>query len=67
MSSCKDMITTERTIMLVGATGSGKSTLVDGIANYVLGVNWDDNFRLTAIDLEADEKSSHKNQVFYFV
>ncbi|XP_062572461.1 uncharacterized protein LOC134241282 [Saccostrea cucullata] len=45
----------ERTIMLVGATGSGKSTLVDGIANYVLGVNFEDPFRFSLVTLEKDE------------
>ncbi|XP_045178579.2 uncharacterized protein LOC123538489 [Mercenaria mercenaria] len=51
-----------RTIMLVGATGTGKSTLVDGIVNYILGVNWDDPFRFTVIDLEQEEKDREKNQ-----
>ena len=49
--------------MLVGETGSGKSTLVDGIVNYVLGVNWNDPFRYTLVDLEEEEKSRLKNQV----
>ena len=49
--------------MLVGATGTGKSTLVDGIVNYVLGANWEDPFRFTVIDLEQEEKDRIKNQV----
>lgn len=55
----------EKTIMLVGATGSGKSTLVDGIVNYVMGVSFDDPFRFTLVQLEEEEKRTH-NQVFYF-
>lgn len=51
-----------KTIMLVGATGTGKSTLVDGIVNFVLGVKWDDPFRFTVIDLEQEEKDREKNQ-----
>ncbi|XP_045203650.2 uncharacterized protein LOC123556762 [Mercenaria mercenaria] len=51
-----------KTILLVGATGTGKSTLVDGIVNYVLGVNWDDPFRFTVIDLETEEKDRENNQ-----
>lgn len=52
----------EKTILLVGATGSGKSTLVDGFVNYILGVNFDDPFRFTAIRLEDEEMKTH-NQV----
>ena len=49
--------------MLVGATGTGKSTLVDGLVNYILGVKWDDPFRFSIIDLEQEEKDRHQNQV----
>lgn len=52
----------EKTIILVGATGSGKSTLVDAIVNYVMGVNFDDPFRFTLIQLEDEEYQIH-NQV----
>ncbi|XP_060601645.1 uncharacterized protein LOC132754913 [Ruditapes philippinarum] len=48
--------------MLVGATGTGKSTFVDGIINYLLGVTWEDPFRYTIIDLEAEEKGRIQNQ-----
>lgn len=48
----------EKTIMLVGATGSGKSTLVDGIVNYVMGVHFEDPFRFTLIQLGDEEISN---------
>lgn len=51
----------EKTIMLVGATGSGKSTLVDGIVNYVLGVQFNDPVRFTLV-LEKEENNK-KSQV----
>lgn len=35
----------ERSILLLGARGSGKSTLVDAIINYVTDVSFADNFR----------------------
>lgn len=44
----------ERVLMVVGATGAGKSTLINGISNYLLGVNWSHNFRFKLI---TDEKS----------
>lgn len=52
----------EKTIMLVGATGSGKSTLVEGIVNYVMGVRFEDPFRFTFIQFEEGENKTH-NQV----
>lgn len=51
--------------MLVGATGSGKSTLVDGIVNYIMGVSFGDPFRLTMVTLEDEEKKNN-NQVIQF-
>lgn len=52
--------------MLVGATGSGKSTLIDGFANYLFEVNWEDDFRFTLVNLEDEEKRRHKDQVTFF-
>lgn len=47
----------------MGATGSGKSTLVDGIINYASGVSWKDPYRFTLVDLEKEEQN--KNQVMF--
>lgn len=57
----------EKTIMLVGATGSGKSTLVDGIVNYVMGVSFDDPFRFTLVQLEEEEKKTHNQVTFILI
>ncbi|XP_074506018.1 uncharacterized protein LOC141776383 isoform X1 [Sebastes fasciatus] len=38
------------TIVLFGATGSGKSTLINGMINYIVGVEWEDTFRFQLID-----------------
>ena len=48
-----------KTILLMGATGSGKSTLVDAMVNYILGVQWNDPFRFKIVQ---DEKRSSQAQ-----
>lgn len=49
----------------MGATGSGKSTLVDGFVNYLMGVSFDDPFRFTIAMLEHEEMKTY-NQVNTF-
>ncbi len=39
-----------KTILLMGATGSGKTTMINAIINYLFGVEWDDPFRFLLID-----------------
>uniref|UniRef100_A0A3P9C8P3 AIG1-type G domain-containing protein n=1 Tax=Maylandia zebra TaxID=106582 RepID=A0A3P9C8P3_9CICH len=48
-----------RTIMLLGATGSGKSTLIDGMINYIVGVNWKDSFRFKLINEDQSKSQAH--------
>uniref|UniRef100_A0A8D2ZP28 Fibronectin type-III domain-containing protein n=1 Tax=Scophthalmus maximus TaxID=52904 RepID=A0A8D2ZP28_SCOMX len=46
----KESARKNRTIVLVGVSGSQKSTLIDGMINYIVGVEWKDNFRFTLFD-----------------
>lgn len=52
--------------MIVGATGAGKSTLINGITNFVYGVEWKDNFRFVIIpEGERQENSQTKEITAY--
>jgi len=49
----------EKVLMVVGATGAGKSTLINGMVNYILGVEWKDNFRFKMIIDESGKSQAH--------
>ena len=53
----------EKVFLVVGATGAGKSTLINGIVNYMFGVEWKDDFRFKLITendklTQADSQTS---------
>ena len=52
---------TEKVLMVVGATGAGKSTLINGMVNYILGVQWKDDFRYKIV-IEDDKASQANSQ-----
>ena len=53
----------EKVLMVVGATGAGKSTLINGLANYIMGVEWKDDFRFKlVVDAHEAGKSQVKSQ-----
>ena len=51
----------EYVVMLVGATGAGKATLINGITNFLFGVQWEDDFRFQLILHAGVASLSHSN------
>ncbi|XP_046457495.1 uncharacterized protein LOC124204467 [Daphnia pulex] len=53
---------TSKTILLTGETGSGKTTWINAMVNYVLGVEWDDPFRFILVDEDVRGGSQANSQ-----
>ncbi|XP_075444370.1 uncharacterized protein LOC142487992 isoform X2 [Ascaphus truei] len=48
-----------KVILLIGATGAGKTTLINGMANYILGVEWKDDFRFKLVHEVTNQSEAH--------
>ena len=47
-----------KVLMVIGATGAGKTTLINGMANYIMGVHWEDDFRFKLIAEKTSQDQS---------
>ena len=54
----------EKTLLLVGGSGTGKSTLINSLFNYIIGVDWEDDRRYDFIQDEPQALSQSKTQNF---
>ncbi|XP_076864040.1 uncharacterized protein LOC143516372 [Brachyhypopomus gauderio] len=50
-----------KVILLLGATGAGKTTLINAMVNYILGVKWGENYRFRLIN-EVTHRSQAESQ-----
>ena len=61
--SASGVVTDEKVILVVGATGSGKTTWINAILNYTLGVKYSDNFRYKmVVDKNATNQACSQTQ-----
>lgn len=52
------MNTISKTVLLMGATGSGKTTMINAMINYVLGVERSDPFRFVLVEEKVRESQA---------
>ena len=45
-----DAVKDKKVLIVVGAKAVGKTTLINGLANYIYGIQWEHNFRLQVIE-----------------
>ncbi|XP_064176199.1 uncharacterized protein LOC135246850 [Anguilla rostrata] len=59
----KDSQKRNRTILLVGETGTGKSSLINMMVNYMLGVEWEDDIRFEIIPVRSEQTKSQTTAI----
>ncbi|XP_029609901.1 uncharacterized protein LOC115194382 isoform X2 [Salmo trutta] len=59
----RDPTKVNKTILIVGETGTGKSTLINGMVNHVLGVEWEDKVWFEIIEVKGSQSESQTTAI----
>jgi hypothetical protein len=63
-SSTMNQSKPEKCILVVGATAARKTTWINGIANWIYGIQWTDDFRFKIVTEEDESGSTNNTQAF---
>lgn len=54
----------EKTLLLLGATGTGKSTMINSFMNYIADVTYSDDHRFSLIhQTDKERKQAHRQVI----